>query len=259
MIRAVAVLAGCVIAVSGCAVHGFKPPIGTSVPAPDGAAIWQRASSACRSATTFSAQLHVSGKASGQHLRGTIDGAVTSADQIYLRANGPFGRTAFKLAGTADRATLLLPDDNRVVTARAAEIVDALTGLAWGPRDLLDVLSGCLIRGDENVDVSRIGEHLRVKASTGDVFLQQVHGDWEVEGGIISGLAIGYRNRVGGWPTEVVITSQPGASKTIGLKIVMEQIATEPLADTVFAVTVPADATPLRMDELRAMFGGKGR
>lgn len=259
MIRAAAALAGCVVAVSGCAVHGFKPPTGVPVPAPDGAAVWQQASSACRSTTTFSAHLRVSGKASGQRVRATIDGAVTASDRIYLRANAPFGRTAFVLAGTADRATLLLPRDNRVVTARAAEIVDALTGLAWGPRDLLDILTGCVVRGDATVEASRIGDRLRVKASNAEVFLQRSRGDWEVEGGVVSGLAVGYGRRSGGWPGEVVISSQPGGSGAVALKIAVEQIATTPLPDTTFVLTAPADAAPLTMEELRAMFGGKGR
>ena len=259
MIRRALAVAGCVVAVSACAVHGFKPPVGPSVPAPDGIAIWQQATSACRTATTFSAQLHVSGKANGQRVRGTIDGAVTARDQIYLRANAPFGQTAFKLAGAADHATLVLPSDNRFVEARAADIVDALTGLAWGPRDLLDVLTGCVVRADANVDISRIGDHLRVKTQGGDVFLRRNRSEWEVEGGIVGGLAIGYSRRADGWPSEVVITSQTGASREVALKIGVEQVATTPLPDITFILTAPADATALTMDELRAMFGGKGR
>ena len=258
MIRAAAALAGCVVAVSGCAVHGYKLPTGSAAPAPDGLAIWQRATSACRSAATFSAQLHVSGKASGQRVRGTIDGAVTAADQIYLRANAPFGQTAFKLAGTADSATLLLPHDNQVITARASEIVDALTGLAWGPRDLLDVLSGCGVRADASVDVSRVGDHLRVTVSNNQIFLVQRQGDWQVEGGVVGGLVIGYRTFAAGWPSQIVITSQLGASNAVALKIDVEQVATTTLPDTTFVLTVPADAIPLTMEQLRTMFGGKG-
>ena len=259
MIRRATAVAVCVLAGSGCAVHGFKPPAGASVPAPDGIAIWQQATSACRSATTFSAQLHVSGKASGQRVRGTIDGAVTAKDQIYLRANAPFGQTAFRLAGTADRATLLLPSENRFVEARAAEIVDALTGLAWGPRDLLDVLTGCVVRADTSAEAARIGDHLRVKTQSGELFLQKSRGDWQVEGGVVANLAIGYGRRADGWPSDVVITSQQGASREVALKVAVEQVSTAPLPDATFVLAVPPDAAPMSMDELRAMFVGKGR
>jgi hypothetical protein len=257
--RAAIALAGCVLAVSGCAVHGFKPPTGPAVPAPDGLAIWQRASAQCRSATTFSAQLHVSGTANGQRVRGTIDGAVTAADRIYLRANAPFGQTAFTLGGAGDRATLYLPHDNRVTIGRAAEIVDAMTGLSLGPRDLLGVLSGCVFKTDGDVEVTRIGDHLRVKASAGEVFLRQSRGDWEIEGGVLAGLVIGYTTRSGGWPTRVVITSAAASTNDVALRIDIEQVSTEPLPDSTFVITVPSDAQPLAMNELRAMFGGKGR
>lgn len=256
---AAAAVAGCALAVSSCAVHGFKPPTGAPVPAPDGVIAWQQASSTCRSATTFSAQLHVSGSAGGQRLRGTIDGAVTATDQIYMRANAPFGRTAFVLGGDAGHTTLLLPQDNRVVKASAAEIVSALTGLDWSPRDFLDVLSGCVIRGDAMPEVSRIGGHLRLTTADREVYLSRRRGMWQVEGGVLAGLAIGYGDHSGEWPTDVVITSQAGSSNAIAIKIGIEQVATSPLPDTTFVVAVPPDAVPLKLEELRAMFGGKGR
>jgi len=43
------------------------------------------------------------------------------------------------------------------------------------------------------------------------------------------------------------------------LEIGVEQITTSPLPDATFVLTVPPDAVPLSIEDLRAMFRGKGR
>ena len=120
-------------------------PPGDGAPAPQGAAAWTQASEACRGARSLSAELRITGHAGPQKLRSaTLHGAVTSEDQIYFEMPVPFGAPGFVLAGTGDRATLLLPRDKRVLHARADDIVEALVGLKLGPEQLLAMLAGCV-------------------------------------------------------------------------------------------------------------------
>ena len=65
---------------------------------------------------------------------------------MRFEAIAPFGQPFFILAGRDDRASLLLPRDNRILTdASVPALLERLTGLSLGASDLRLILTGCLV------------------------------------------------------------------------------------------------------------------
>ena len=223
------------------------------MPAPEGQVAWTQATEACRSAHSLSAELRVSGNAAGQKLHSaTLHGAVTTGDQIYFELPAPFGAPGFVLAGTGDRATLVLPRDKRVLRARAEDIVEALVGLKLGPRQLLGVLAGCV---DPSTGVSapqRFGDLVAVTTPSARVFLRQGAGGWSVVAATTASLVIDYQEWTGLWPSRARITSAAGQVPALDVVIGLSQIEVNgQLEPSIFSPTVPPDAAPLTIQELR--------
>jgi hypothetical protein len=241
--------------VVSCATHApFVAPTGAGAPAPEAATAWTQASEACRGARSLSAEVRVSGHAGAQKLRSaTLHGAVTAADQIYFEMPVPFGAPGFVLAGTGDRATLLLPRDKRVLQARSADIVEALIGLKLTPAQLLALLAGCVDQSPELSGAARFGDLVAVDMPAGRAFLRREAGGWRVAAAVAGPLVVEYRQLEGRWPSEIRIDSAPGLTPVIAVSIGLSQIEVNgSLEPSVFSLAVPADATPLTLDQLRA-------
>jgi len=197
--------------------------------------------------------MHVSGQVGTQHLSRTLNGAVTLADHIRLELPAPIGRPGFTLAGEGRQSTLLLRD-KRQVTAPARDIVEALTGLKWGPQQLLLVLDGCAAPTDPIAPGTRIGTFIVVTAGTARVYLERRNSSWEIRAILEDGLTIEYRATADHRPIEIRIDSDPGRSPSIGLSLSLTQIVVNAVMQpAAFVVKLPADAVPMTLDELRAM------
>jgi hypothetical protein len=238
---------------SGCAAHVFVPPTGAPVAAPEAPAAWAAATRHCRNAATYSARVKVSGTAGSTHLNQTLAGAVTAIDHILLELRR-FGQLGFRLAGEGAEATLLLAHDKRYITARADQIVEALTGLKWGPKRLLAVMTGCISQASDMSDGVRIGDVLSMTSGGAQMYLRQRHGAWQVAAGHVDGETIEVREMAGDWPHELRITSDAGRSPMVDLVITLDELnVNTAMRPSAFTVTVPVDATPLTLDELRSI------
>ena len=79
-------------------------------------------------------------------MRGRILTGLESGGAVRLEAVAPFGAPFFVLAGRAERATLVLPREHRVLKDTAvADVLERLTGLTLGADDLRLIVSGCLV------------------------------------------------------------------------------------------------------------------
>ena len=88
----------------------------------------------------------LSGQAGEANLRGRVRGALARPASLRLEGLAPFGAPRFILVAHPDAAVLVLPRARRVVSeASAAELLDALAGVALGPADFGAVLTGCLM------------------------------------------------------------------------------------------------------------------
>jgi hypothetical protein len=246
---------GLTLAAAGCAAHHFSLPAGATSPAPDGVAAWEQAAAACRSASTYAAEIRVRGRVAAGKLNGTLVGVLTGRNDLYLKLIEPFGPPGFVLNGPAARATLVLPRDKRVLTAPAADIIEALTGLRLDPRELMAVLGGCVIADGTATGGQQIGDARAVAVGPARVWLRRVGRTWQVFAGERPGLVIEYRRFAGGWPAEIGISSPAGAGVPLDLRVSIDQVDLDgrKISPAAFVPDVPAGATPMTLEELRAM------
>jgi hypothetical protein len=243
------------IGASACAARMFTPPSGPGVPANDAAAAWEAATAACRTVKSFAPTLRLSGRVAGARVPGlTVLAAVTAEGGLRLQATAA-SRTIFELAGTNERATFFYREENKFATARAEELVDALVGLKLGADALLPILSGCMTRETSMTGGERFEKRLAVSTASGRVFLQQEPAGWRAFYGDVRGLAVQYSWGKTPWPSEVVVGAHRGTPSEVQLKFRLDQesIVNPPLGPDTFSLQVPPSATPMSLDDLRAL------
>ena len=230
-------------------------PVGAGTQAPDAAAIFQQATRECRDVQSMQAELGLAGRVGHQRIPGlaaaTIGAAMTAEGAIGLEARIS-GQLLFRLGGTRDRAELLLPRENRVVRAKAEEIVEALIGVSLDPARFLAVLSGCVGRDAAVQRAERFGDLLAVTTGDATIYLQRAGADWQPRAGDVTGLHLDYRDVVRGRPAQVQLFSPPGQLPVVSLGIKIKAVNINPtIPPAAFTVTVPSDAEPMTIEELR--------
>jgi hypothetical protein len=209
--------------------------------------------------TTYQAQLRVSGRVAGRRIPGlTVGLALDASGRIGMefRVGGP---PMLNLAGSADRATLLLHEQGRVVTAPAADIVEALVGARLGPARLLALLTGC-VSSDPTLTEAGVADDL-VVVTTPDavVYLARTEREgqgeraWRVRAGEFEGLLADYRPFESTWPSEIDVRSDTGRSPRVALalRVVEFDVNSPRFNPAVFSVVVPDRAVATSLDELR--------
>lgn len=235
-------------------------PAGAPAPTPEAAAIWQSTSAACRAASNYSAEVVIDGRVGAEKLHSVrLQGAMTRDGRIRLLAVAPIGGPVFILAGPADRATLTLPREHRVLVAPVADIVNALIGLKFAPADWVDVFSGCVSAGTRVPAYvpsgGLVGGDLVISLADGArALLRKSGADWRVVAGERPDSAIEYLAYQGTWPSRARITSAASAAVALSINLEIAQIfVNNALSDKTFTVDVPADFTPMTIAELRAI------
>jgi hypothetical protein len=255
-LASVAAAAGLAASTGACAGRLLVRPSGPGAPAPDGAAHWAAVVSACRNVRSYRARLGLSGTVANRHIPGFASAvlglAVTATGEIGLEARVS-GQLVFTMAGTADHARLLLVDDQRVVDAPAAAMVDALIGVPIGPARLLAILAGCVSTSDTMDEAARYDDVLRVVSGDTTIFLEDRDGVWRVRAADAPGLRVDYQAVENGRPQRIAVRSAPDAEPRVSLVLrVDEAEINRALPPAVFTVRVPDAATPMSIEELRA-------
>jgi hypothetical protein len=250
----IAILSTILLTTFACAAHIFVPPAGPGVPAPDAASAWAEATRACRDVRNSTANLSVALRAGrGRSSSLAVSVVATSAGGIRLD-----GGPVFLLAGTAARAQLLLRQDNRLVIARADEIVDALINVdvKLGPERLLAVLTGCIARSLASVDAARFGPQIAVRTSDSRVFLERRDGRWRAVAGDADGIIIDYRRFNGDWPAQWRAASAASGPSAPMLEVTVTDFVINDTSidgsQEAFQLKVPAGATQMSLEQLRA-------
>jgi hypothetical protein len=208
---------------------------------------------------TFTAEIGVSGRLGGRGIRrGRLLVGLATPASAYLDAPAPFGASVFIFAAVDDRATLLLPRDRRVLTQGSpADVLEAAAGVPLSPVDLRETLTGCATT-TASAEGREIGEKWRVVRGVNEAYLyrdrpsdawrlvasvhrEPGHHPWRAE----------FRDFSSNLPRTVRIASAD--SKGFDLTLAMSQVEINvPLESEVFRPRVPADYTPLTLDDLRA-------
>lgn len=240
---------GVLAIVSACAPARPALPSGPGAPLPGFEAIYAEAVLECRSARTLVAELGLSGRAGDTRLRGRINAGLAAPADIRLEGVA-FGRPVFILAARGGDATLLIPRDNRVVRNEPPEaIVEALTGVALAPADLLAAVAGCgLGAGMPSNGRTFNDEWAAVDVGEGLTYLRRVNGRWRVGAAVRGRLTVLYADFAGGLASTVHMRT--GAVADITLRVSQLEINTA-IDAKAFEVEVPADAVRLTIDELR--------
>src|SRR5688572_9975816 len=199
------------VTTAACAAKLYVPPTGPGVPFAEAATVWQSVAARCRDAKSFAAEITVSGwlgEPRERLPRFTAHGALTRDDDIYLEIPALAGRPVLQMAGRAGQAVFLLPRDERVLLGESRDIVEALTGLRWGAKDLLNVLSGCVTTPAATITGTSYGTRSSIELG-GDAhaYVSQRDGVWRLEAAARDGLLIEYRYDVGAYPSTVRVWS----------------------------------------------------
>lgn len=241
---------------AACAVKLYEPPIGPGQPFAEAAIVWQDVTARCRDAQTFLAEIEISGWM-GEPREGlptfTAHGALTRDDDMYLEVPAP-GKPYVQMAGRAGQAVFLLPREDRVLRAASRDIVYRLIGLRWSPRDLLNVLSGCVTTPSGGLSGTNFGTQASIELG-GDAraYLRQRDGRWQLVAGDRDGLRIEYREYSGAFPSVVRVSSIPSANVMplqLTFKLSQHNVNTGTTAET-FTIEVPPNFLPMTLDELR--------
>ena len=212
-------------------------------------------SAACVGVRTLTAEMALSGRAGRKRLRGRVLAGFARPASMRLEGVAPFGPPAFILVARGENATLLLPRDERVLRgAKPEDILGALAGVTLGPADLQAILTGCVVPAPQPTEARRHGNgwaSIDLMGGT-TMFLQPAAGGmWTLRAARRAGWQIEYPAWSGGFPQTVRLQSvQPALM--VDLTVGLSQIETnKDLEDAAFNVTVPRDAEPITLDELR--------
>jgi hypothetical protein len=231
-------LASLLLLSTACAGQRFVIPTDTPTPRPDGAAIWDAATSACRDVAALGGQLRGSGRVAGNRVPGLrLDFALERPAAIALEARVS-GTLFFSVRGTGADATLLLYQEGRAVTGPAAELLDALVGVSLDPVRLLAILSGCPATGSVR-GVEALGAVLRARTDDAEVYLTDKGGPWRVRAAVFDDLIVDYQHDASGWPSRVRLATKPGQTPTVELTLVVEAADQAPRPRAVFVARIP--------------------
>jgi hypothetical protein len=259
-----ALLVALALGAAACATAAtIRLPDGPWADEPSAAGAFESASAACRGVRTLTAELGVRGKAGRSKIRGRVLAGFERGGSLRLEAPAPFGAPVFILVSRANRATLLLPRDRRILRDVAVDdVLDAITGLRRSSDDVLALLAGCLAADAASAGTGQrsSGGWLRVGLTGGvTAFLASDGGGWRVAGGQgepgAGGAAwsVSYAAFASGFPGAVTIRQEAGSGEPeTALTFQVSQLETNvPIDPRAFEIIVPQDSQPLTLDELR--------
>lgn len=248
---------------TACAARTPPRPAGAPLSDSSAVAAFATATALCKGFRSIEGELALSGRAGGERVRGRVLTGLESGGAVRLEGVAPFGAPFFILAGRAERATLVLPRERRVLRDTAVSaVLERLTGLALGADDLRLIVSGCLVDqatpgdgrrwpGSDWQAVTLAPErvaYLRTQQGR-PVVVAADYGPWHVD----------YSGHQGGYPRVVRVRSafakasaDPAGAVDITARIEQLNVNTaiNPLA---WQVEVPSDADPMTLDELRSI------
>ena len=257
-------LAGLLL-VTACAARLPPRPAGTPTADPTAADAFAAATSSCKGFRSIEGELALSGRAFDQRVRGRVLTGLEAGGQVRLEAPAPFGAPFFILAGRAEKATLILPRERRVLqNTSVAAVLERLTGLALGADDLRLIVSGCLVDravpsegrqwpgGWQAVTIGPERVAYIRTAQGRPVLVAADYGRWHID----------YSQHASGFPRVVRVRSAEALASAsakatadrVDITARVEQLEVNTsINPRAWDVDVPSDADPMTLDELRSI------
>lgn len=243
------------LSLTACAARAPARPSGTPGPDPTATDAFTTATAACRGFRSMTGALSLSGRAAGERIRGRVIAGLEAGGSVRLEGVAPFGPPVFILAGKAERATLLLPREHRVLEDTAVSaVLERLTGLALGADDLRLMVSGCLVDQATPLDGRQWpgGWQAVTLAPDRVAYLRVQHGRPVVVAADYGPWHLDYAEHLSGYPRVVRVRRANDGTTDVTARVGELEVNTaiNPLA---FTLEVPSDAEPMTLDELRAV------
>jgi hypothetical protein len=152
---------------------------------------------------------------------------------------------------------LLLPRDRRAVSgATAAQILEALAGVALDPDELRAVLNGCMTPNPIPISGTQYGGGWGAIELQGGAtaYVRPLGGTTRLVAGRIGSLTVEYADDLTGLPRRVrlLLTPSGAGSAETDLTIRVSQLELNVSIDAAaFTLELPADTVPLTIEELR--------
>ena len=261
--RAVCILhVACCLALIACAPKApIALPSDPGTPFPDFAAVHARLSTACAGVRTLQMEMRLSGTAGDEKVRGTVFAGFERPMSMRLEGVPPIGGPVFILAARGGSATMLMTRTKEIIRNAPPEaILEAMTGVALVPADLLSVLTGCVLPEPKPIGGTlHAGNRAAIEIETGSqpgaarqtamLYLQQVRGDWQLQVARRDRLQVEYTYGTGQFPEAVrLISTTPRVNLNAALSQIEANTAIDPAA---FAVVEPKDVTTFTIEDLR--------
>jgi hypothetical protein len=248
------------LCVSGCAPRvSITLPGGVGRSEPAAIGYFEQARATCAGVRSWSAELGLGGRVRGQAARGRVLAGSRESGDLRLEGVAPFGAPLFILVALHERASVLLPREERILRdVPARDVLDALVALPLSASDLHALLTGCLVTKPV-VANPRALDGGWVAVDVGDrmtAFLRDDGSGWRIRLAQMGDLSLSYDAFEAGGPREIAIVSRDPARRDaapfVQLRLRLAQVEPNaPLDDSAFTVDVPADARPMGIDELR--------
>lgn len=241
------------LAIPACGRKAVSFPTGAGTPFPEFASAYEQASAPCRSTRTVTVSMALSGKAGETKLRGRIDAGFAAPGRMRLEGRAPFGRPVFVLTAADNRATLVLPRDERVLTHTPPDqIVEALAGVPLDPDTLRTIVSGCgLTTVPPSAGDTYDGGWTAVRQEDVTTYLRSSGSAWQLAGATRDKLTVSYSDYNRGRPTMIRLHAGSSAS-AVDLTLALSDLETNTSLDpAVFRAQIPEHAVPMTLDELR--------
>ena len=236
----------------------FNCPSGAATPDPTAADAFAAATIACKGFRSLEGELALSGRAFDQRVRGRVLTGLEAGGHVRLEAPAPFGAPFFILAGRAEKATLVLPRERRVLQdTSVAAVLERLTGLALGADDLRLIVSGCLVETASPADGRQWpGGWQAVTIGPERVaYVRPVQGRPTLVAADYGRWHVDYSQHANGFPRHVRVRSAgANVDHSVDITARVQQLevntAINPRA---WDVVVPSDADPMTLDDLRSI------
>lgn len=246
------------IGTAGCGgARRIALPTDAGTPFADFARVHEQVSQTCRDVRTLRAVLSLGGRAGDQQLRGTVHAGFETPASMRLELRfGPTSSLVFLLVANDSGATFWWAREERVVRdADAAAIVDAVTGLRLGPRDLQAILTGCVV-AEPKATSGRLHGNGWASIALEDgatIYLQRRGDAWRVRAGARGDLRVEYPEwtEASAFPRRVEMHTDTPVK--VDLRATLSQVETNTAfpAGAFTTAGVPPSTPSMTIEELR--------